>query len=233
MIWRYRESRLPKMFYGLGVSSEADRGYLGKHPSIHVIPNGFQRPERFPQRSPVSPPRIGFIGTLDYYPNSDGILWFIKRVFPIIKNKCQSVVLRLIGSRTNEGIGNLERGINGLGYIKDPTVEIESWSLMVVPIFVGGGTRIKIAEGFSRKCPVVATSIGVYGYEVSDGKELLIADDAQTFAEACLKIITKPTEAAQMADRAYKKFLEKWTWEAINPRVWAAVEYCMQRRSFT
>ncbi|MCG6537734.1 MAG: glycosyltransferase, partial [Syntrophales bacterium LBB04] len=131
---------------------------------------------------------------------------------------------------TDGGIADVGRDVDGLGYLKDPTSEIASWSMMIIPIFVGAGTRVKIAEGFSRKCPIVSTSRGAYGYDVSDGKELHIADTAEAFADACLRLIHRPLEAAEMANRAWKKFLEKWTWEAISPKVWAAVEDCLRRQ---
>ena len=229
-IWRFRESRMLNKFAGFGVCSEADRDYLGSLPSIHVIPNGFQRPDRAPQRNPVSPARIGFIGTLDYPPNADGLSWFITQVWQRIKEQCPSIRLRLVGSGTNKGLARLGTDIDGLGYLADTTAEIASWSMMVVPVFVGGGTRVKISEGFSKKCPIVSTSLGAYGYDVRDGTELFIADAAQPFAAACLKLIQRPQEAVEMAERAWKIFLDKWTWDAINPRIWAAAEDCLRRR---
>ena len=230
MIWRNREARLVNMFTGLGVSSEADRIYLGAHPSIYVIPNGFRRPINPPEHHPTSPVKIGFIGTFKYDPNAGGMHWFIKQIWPRIKEQCPRARLRLVGSGSDGEIADPGQGVDGLGYLKDPTEEIASWSMMVVPIFVGGGTRVKIAEGFSRKCPIVSTSLGAYGYDIINGRELYIADTATGFAEACLTLINRPSEAAEMAERAWKKFLEKWTWEAINPTIWTAVEDCLRRQ---
>ncbi len=227
-MWRLREAQLPNLFSGLGVCSEADRVYLGTHSSIHVIPNGFQGPKQVPQPHPASPVRIGFIGTFKYSPNVEGMKWFIKKVWPFIKEKYPTARLRLVGSKTDGSITELGKDVEGLGYLTDPDEEIASWSLMVIPIFVGGGTRIKIAEGFSRKCPVVSSSIGAYGYDVIDGKELLVADTIESFANACLKLIQRNSEAAEMSERAWNKFLGEWTWEAINPRIWRAVEDCLR-----
>jgi glycosyltransferase involved in cell wall biosynthesis len=102
---------------------------------------------------------------------------------------------------------------------------------MIVPVFVGGGTRLKIAEGFSRRCPIVSTSLGAHGYDVDDGKELLIADTAELFTDACLRIIDNPSYADEITQSALRKFLANWTWDAIYPRVWEAVEDCLQRSS--
>jgi glycosyltransferase involved in cell wall biosynthesis len=104
---------------------------------------------------------------------------------------------------------------------------------MVVPVRLGAGTRVKIAQGFSLKCPVVSTSFGAYGYDVKDRVELFLADTAETFAEACIRMICHPIEANAMANRAWEQFLRKWTWDAIAPRVWAAAEDCLRLTAAT
>jgi glycosyltransferase involved in cell wall biosynthesis len=121
--------------------------------------------------------------------------------------------------------------VDPLGWIDDAAAEIATWSAMIVPLHVGGGQRVKIPESFSRKCPVVSTSLGAFGYEVTDGRELLLADDPAEFAAACVSLICDPGSAAQMAERAYRAFLEKWTWDAIAPRIRAAAEDCLRRSS--
>jgi polysaccharide biosynthesis protein PslH len=88
---------------------------------------------------------------------------------------------------------------------------------------------VKIADAFSRKCPVVSTRLGALGYDVRDGRELLFADTAEDFVAACIKLIEDRLGASEMAERAWHGFLEKWTWEAIAPRVWAAAEDCLRR----
>ena len=93
---------------------------------------------------------------------------------------------------------------------------------------LGAGTRGKIAHAFGRKCPVVSTTLGAYGYGVANGRELFLGDSASDFASACVRAIRQPSEAAEMAERAWQQFLEKWAWDAIRPRVWAAAEDCLR-----
>jgi glycosyltransferase involved in cell wall biosynthesis len=114
-----------------------------------------------------------------------------------------------------------------LGWVEDVSAEIATWSLMIVPVRVGGGTRIKIIEGFSRKCPVVATTVGAFGYDIKSREEILLADPPEAFAEACLSLLRDPELGRQMAGRAWRKYLENWTWTAIEPKVAAAVEHCL------
>lgn len=229
--WRRREKLLGNRFTVLAVCSEEDREYLrgiGVGAPVHVIPNGFERPSVEPVRSPAKPPRIGFIGTFPHPPNRDGIHWFVKNCWEEIKREMPDLRLRLVGQGSDGPLAPSGQDIEGLGWLANPSEEIKTWSAMVVPIRMGAGTRVKIAQAFSHKCPIVSTSFGALGYGKVDGREMLLADSAQAFAGACLKVIREPEKAAQMAEAAWVTFLEKWTWDAIRPLVWAAAEECLR-----
>ena len=111
-----------------------------------------------------------------------------------------------------------------LGYLQDPTSEIETWRAMIVPIRIGGGTRVKIAHAFSRGCPVIATTLGAFGYDAVPGKHLLIADSPVRLANACLSLIQDPAKGAGIASAAWDLFVTRWTWDAIAPAVRGVVE---------
>jgi glycosyltransferase involved in cell wall biosynthesis len=228
-LWKRREAVLIERFDVLGVCSEADRSYLGGSERVHTIPNGYDAysGEGEPSRAPMDPPRIGFIGTVKYPPNREGIQWFIDKVWPVVKSKCPRARLRLMGDGTDGFTASNGAGIDGLGWVEDSHPEIATWSLTIVPIRFGGGTRIKIAEAFSRNCPVVSTSLGAFGYDLRSGNELLLADDPRAFADACLAILTNKQLGEQLAERAWKKYAANWTWSAIGPKVEAAVEHCL------
>ena len=224
ILLKRREMRLKERFTALAVCSEADRQYLGGGERIHVIPNGFERPAEEPQRHPVDPPRIGFIGLFSYPPNLEGMRWFIRECWPRIKAEIPNARLRLVGKDTDGPLKPIAPDVDALGWVADPTAEIDTWSAMIIPVRQGAGTRIKVADAFSRKCPVVSTRLGAFGYEVQHGRELLLADAPLEFAAACVSLIRNPTMGAPMAERAYEAFLKNWTWDAIAPRVWAAAE---------
>lgn len=229
--WRRRERVLDERFTVLTVCSEEDRHYLkrmGLKAPIHIIPNGFDKPQENPVRRPVSPPRIGFIGLFNYFPNKEGIHWFASECWPRIKREVPDARLRLAGPQSEGPLKPVGPDIDGLGWLANPTDEIRTWSLMVIPIRVGGGTRVKIAHGFSQKCPIVSTSLGANGYQVRDGNEMYLADSAEAFSKACIEAIREPEKSAQMAERAWQQFLEKWTWDAIRPMVWAAADECLR-----
>lgn len=230
-IWQRRESLLSGRFNVLTVCSDEDRNYLrriGAGGPVHVIPNGFDKPGAEPIRKPTIPPRIGFIGNFEHLPNREGMRWFVKHCWPMIRREIPGIRLRLVGF-DSEKVPELKvEATDRLGWLSDPSDEISTWHAMVVPIHKGAGTRVKIAEGFSKKCPIVSTHFGAFGYGAVHGRQMYLADSATDFSNACIRAICEPEEAASMAERAWSEFLEKWTWDAINPRVWAAAEACLR-----
>ena len=225
---RRHEKRIGQRFSVLGVCSQADKAILGNGLPIHVIPNGFARPVNAPSRRPSQPPRIGFMGLYSYEPNLDGVRWFFEQCWPQIKAAVPGVRLRLVGADTDGPLRPDDPSVDGLGWLERPDDEVASWSLMIVPIRMGGGTRVKIPDAFSRKCPLVSTRFGALGYDVENGRELLLADEPRSFADACLWLIKDPVAATAMAERGFGAFLEKWTWEAVAPRVWETAEDCLR-----
>ena len=221
---RRRERRWKDRFSVLSVCSEADRQLLGGGKHVHVIPNGFQRPAHEPLRNPLDPPRIGFIGLYSYSPNLEGMRWFVRECWPIVKRELPSARLRVVGRDSDGPLRPAGPDVDALGFIADASAEIATWSAMIVPVLHGAGTRVKIADAFSRKCPVISTCLGAFGYDVQSGRELSLADDPDAFAAACVALIRDRAAASNMADRAFAAFLQKWTWDAIAPRIQAAAE---------
>jgi len=220
LIWRRRERRLADRFDSLLVTSEDDRCYLGIK-GLRVLPNGFERLLSV-ERRPAQPPYIGFIGTFKWEPNVDGVRWFCRQIWPLIKLDRPDAQLRVVGEDT-EVASQWGQDVFGLGRIVDAGSEIAAWSAMVVPIRVGGGTRIKILEAFARRCPVVATRLGAFGYDLRDGDELFLADEPKVFASRCVELLRSPKVGEAMAERAHHRFLSRWTWESYGDIVRAAV----------
>jgi polysaccharide biosynthesis protein PslH len=229
--WQRRERRLGERFSVLGVCSEQDKRYLqdlGVQAPVHVLPNGADPPAIPPVRRVATPPRLGFIGIFDYEPNRAGIEWFVRDCWPLVKREVPAARLRLVGRLSDSQLKPEGEDIDGLGFLPDVADEINSWSAMVVPVRAGAGTRGKIAHGFSLKCPIVSTSLGAYGYDARDGHTMSLADSAEAFAAACVAAIRNPAAADAMAERAWREFLEKWTWNSIQPRIWAAADECLR-----
>jgi polysaccharide biosynthesis protein PslH len=227
LVLRRREKLLAERFNVITVCSNSDRHYLGLKAPVHVIPNGFDAPPSEPHRRPTTPPRIGFIGLFDHVPNREGIAWFARECWPAIKRAVPDARLRLAGKGSEGDLNFAGPDIDRLGWMADPAAEMATWTMMIVPIRLGAGTRVKIAEAFSRNCPVVSTSLGAYGYDVADGRELCMADGAKDFSDACVNLIRDPDAAKALAANARKLFLNELTWDSIAPRVHAAAEDCL------
>jgi glycosyltransferase involved in cell wall biosynthesis len=114
--------------------------------------------------------------------------------------------------------------------VEDPSAEFRTWTTMIVPLLVGGGTRIKILEAFSRLCPVVSTSVGAYGLEVEDSKNILLADRPQYFAQQCLTLCEKPQTGRILTEEGWNLFTQKYTWERIGQRIQNVVEKCLEAK---
>lgn len=229
-VWERRENFLMKRFDVLTVCSEADRLLLRKSARVHVIPNG-ANPLPLHARKKSERPIFGFIGNCGFAPNENGLKWFIREVWPLIKRQAPSAQLRLVGSGSEGHLSSSGPDIVGLGWLDDPSEEIASWSAMIVPIRIGSGTRVKVADGFARKCPIVATSFGVFGYDVASGRDLILADEPGEFASACLELLRDPVLGEELANRAYARFMDRWTWGSFQSTVEAAVQECLARRS--
>jgi len=183
LIWKRRERTQAERFNVLMVCSEDDRRYLGMD-DVHVLPNGFERVATI-ERFPSQPPRIGFIGPFPRYANVEGVRWFCADVWPRIKKQVPDACLRVVGEYT-ETASKWGEDIEGLGRLEDVGPEIGTWSTMIVPIRIGGGTRIKVLEGFARRCPVVSTSLGAFGYDIQDGEEAFLADGPHSLRNVAL-----------------------------------------------
>lgn len=225
-----RERHFTDRFTTLSVCSEADRAYLDSD-NVHVIPNGFPRPTHVVPRQPATPPRLGFIGLYSYAPNLEGMRWFFAKIWPLIRRAVPGVRFRLVGKDTDGELKPDAPDVDVLGWVDDPAEEIATWSAMVVPIRIGGGTRIKLADAFSRRCPVVSTRFGAFGYRVQDKRQLLLADDPASFAEACIQLVRSPDLGRALAESGWQEFLAHWSWDAVAPKVWAAADDCLRRRA--
>jgi glycosyltransferase involved in cell wall biosynthesis len=231
-IWKRRESLLLDRFDVLTVCSESDKSCLNITERIHVIPNGANL-QPLSSRITAERPSIGFIGNCKFLPNEQGLNWFIRRVWPLIKSECPSAQLRVVGTGSDGYSSSIGQDIVGLGWLADPAEEVASWSATIVPIKTGAGTRVKVAEGFARRCPVVSTPFGAFGYDVANGRELMLADAPEEFASACLQLIRCPVLGQELAERAHKRFLECWTWDSFQRPIEAAVEECLSRSRFS
>ena len=222
--WKRHEFEALKQYDKTIVCSQIDKELLGSGDNIHVVPNGFTRPETEPQWQEPDKLRLGFIGTLAYGPNRDGLIWFRDHVWPLIRKQKPNITLRIVGSPPPKEDVIEAEGFESLGYVDDPTGEFQTWSAMVVPLLFGGGTRIKIIESFSKMCAVVSTTPGAHGILATHEKDILLTDDPEKFAEYCLQLSNSPEKGKQMAEAGWQLFVKKYSWDVIGKSIKAIIE---------
>jgi glycosyltransferase involved in cell wall biosynthesis len=167
-----------------------------------LLPNVVRLPAPIPRLSGRS---LLFIGTLDYLPNEDAVLYFSNAVLPHLFSAGHEIDFRVVGIKTPRSIQKLsgQPGVTVVGAVKDVAAEYARARLMVVPLRTGSGTRIKILEAFAFHVPVVSTSAGAAGLDVVHGVQLLIADTPEEFAAACLRLLQDDELAEMLARNAH------------------------------
>jgi polysaccharide biosynthesis protein PslH len=161
------------------------------------------------------------LGAMDWFPNYDGITWFIKEVFPVIIREIPQLKLYIYGSGSEKlNIPAIYRNnIFPNGYVKDIWEEIKNKDLAIVPLRIGSGIRVKIIELMASGKVVLTTTIGMEGIDGDDQKELLVADTAEEFSEKIIKYFNKKYIKQMLSENARKLIKEKYTWENIAKRI--------------
>lgn len=169
---------------------------------------------------------ILFLGTLSWAPNNDGILWFIKNAIPFLKKRCIKFTLTIVGKNPGDELKNQARNfeeINLVGYVDSVFPYYEKCDCMIVPLFVGSGQRVKIIEGFSFGMPIISTSIGAEGLKSKDGENILIADDAESFAEK-IELIKDGNLRKKLSINANDTFVQNYSIDAVRKLICSTVE---------
>lgn len=158
---------------------------------------------------PVAPrrpdPLIILVGTMNYAPNVDGAVWFARTILPRIR-RCGVPRARLliVGRRPTATVLRLgsQPGVTVIGSAPDLRPHYRQAALVVAPLRAGGGTRIKLLEAAALRRPIVSTTTGAEGLGLRHGRDLLLADDAEGFAGACLSLLRRPHLAHRLARNA-------------------------------
>jgi glycosyltransferase involved in cell wall biosynthesis len=206
----------------LASESDVDRSGLA---NASWVPNVLRRPDVPLGHDAVgTEPSILFQGSLNYAPNMDAAGWFVRDIAPRIRERVPGAVVRLVG-RPAPGVEALQDPlrVTVVGRVDLMETELGRADLAVVPVRYGSGTRVKILESFAHRIPVVSTTIGAEGLDVTDGVHLLLADDPETFAAQCERLLTDVTLRRRLVDAAERRFLERYAFDAAQTAVRAVV----------
>ena len=205
------------------VVSEADAKALqGLLPSLPftVVPNGVDV-QYFQPGDPKdeSDTTLVFTGKMDFRPNVDAALWFAKEVLPLIQVEIPDAMVKVVGRNPHPRLQALQQTPNVMltGYVDDVRPYIREAAVYVVPLRVGGGTRLKILEAMSMAKAIVSTSLGSEGIEVGHGRELVIADDPASFSRAVIDLMRDGEQRRRLGLAARSLAQSKHDWQRIAP----------------
>jgi glycosyltransferase involved in cell wall biosynthesis len=211
------EHRVCRRFDEVIVVSANDARALGRLPSkVRIIPNGVDV-ERY-RPSPIPPePRIVFTGALYTLPNSDGITWFCRDILPRVRDRHPDAVLDIAGARPGRSLEAITAipGVRLHADVASTAPLLEGARVVVVPLRIGSGTRLKALEGLAAGRPVVGTTIGLEGLDLVNGRHALIADDAESFASAISMLFADEDVASSLAREGRALVEERFDWQQI------------------
>ena len=156
---------------------------------------------------------------MDWRPNQDAVSHFVDAVFPLIRAKRPDVTFYVVGRHPPERLkAQWEQtpGVVVTGIVDDVRGYIHDASVYVVPLRIGGGSRLKILEALAMEKVVVSTRVGAEGLHFDDGVHLLLRDSPEAFATAVLQVLQSPEAYTPLAQQGRRWLLDNYTWDSIS-----------------
>jgi glycosyltransferase involved in cell wall biosynthesis len=226
---RREEEGLWRRVDAITVTSPRDEARVrAAHPGarVAVVPNGVDVERYRPRPRDPAPDRrtVLFFGALDYYPNSEGLLSFLDETWPRLLATNPAARLRILGRRPPAALlARQGPAVEIGGFVEDLRPSLAAAAVVIVPLRLGGGTRLKILEAMAMGKPVVSTTLGAEGLDATPGRELLVADDPARFAAEVRRVLDDPALAARLG-KAARAFVERrYSWRASA----RALERCL------
>jgi len=237
------EARICRLADQVVAVSNADAQALGHLvPGLQpaVVPNGvdaeayrtFVPPAAFP---PLREPALVFTGKMDFRPNVDGVLWFWQEVWPQVRAKAPGAHYYVVGQRPHARLAPLadDPTVTVTGFVPDVRPYIAGSAVYVIPLRIGGGTRLKVLEAMAMGKAIVSTTLGCEGFPLEPGRHLVTADSPGNFAPAVLALLRDEARRKDLGTAAQTFAAERYDWAAVVPRLesvlWEAVAGREQR----
>lgn len=210
--------------------------FYGKESKIYVIPNTvdvtsyhYLHLQQYPPPEKIDSKKhnIIFTGTFYYLPNKEAAEVLIEKIYPQLSKIYPNCRLLLVGQKPNdymEQVTQEEPGIIVTGTVPDVRPYFASASVLVAPLFQGGGTRLKILESFAAGCPVITTTKGAEGLKIIDGEHLLIRNTPDEIVAAVRQLWSEPNLGQKLADSAYQLVQAEYSWQAVKPKIERAIQ---------
>lgn len=169
---------------------------------------------------------ILYIGSMNWFPNYNGLKWFVKDVLPIIKSKRPGTSLHIVGNGTpDEGLISMiknDKSIKFWGFQEDDASFFRSSKVFIVPLWIGAGARVKITTAWASKIPIVSTTFGAEGNDAKHGENIMLADEPESFADAVIEILDNPEKGKRIAEAGFATVCSNYTIEHCKDRLVSA-----------
>lgn len=239
LYWQWRkmrefEGQAARAFDLVAAVSEDDRRTFETTyglSNVRVIDTAVDTTAFTPPSERSTAPRVVFVGSLDWLPNEDGLTFFASAVWPHIRSRRPDAECEIVGRNPSAAIGRLARaeGFRLSANVPDVRPHLAAAAVSVVPLRIGGGTRLKIFESMAMGTPVVSTTLGAEGLPVDPGRHLLVADDPVEFAEAVVNLLAHPDQRRTLADRARALVVDRFSAETVARQFEAICQEAIER----
>ncbi|MDX2180008.1 MAG: glycosyltransferase family 4 protein [Bryobacteraceae bacterium] len=186
---------------------------------VTAIPTGVDIDYFTPKEAKAPSTDMAFVGSMDWLPNVDGMTWFVNEVLPLIRERRPEASVSIIGRTPPASISAMaERDpkIKVTGTVPDVRPYLWDSAISIVPLRIGGGTRLKIYESMAARVPIVSTAIGAEGLDINPPADIRIADTPRDFADQCLELLGDPAARARQAKAAWTMVSENFSWEQVS-----------------
>lgn len=215
------EQRAAAVFDHCIMVSEEDRRTMAAEYGAHntsTIPTGVDLDYFRPLGEESADPTLAFVGSMDWLPNQDAVEFFVAQILPRIRRELPAPFI-VVGRNPPAAIRSMTgNGVQVTGTVDDVRPYVGSAQVCVVPIRIGGGTRIKIFEAMAMGKAIVSTTIGAEGLPVTHGKDILLADDPADFATAVVRLLRDTGLRNRLGDAGRRLVSGHYTWDAAAQR---------------
>lgn len=181
-----------------------------------VAPNAVDTEYFAPSPDEPEPDSIVLTGLMKYRPNLDGAVFFVREILPLILRERPGAKFYIVGGEPPAEVTRLaSSNVIVTGSVADVRPFIRRAAVVAVPLRMGGGTRLKVLEGLAMGKPMVSTSLGCEGIDVTDREHLLIADGAERFAGAIVEVLCQPELATNLGRNGRARMLERYRWDSV------------------
>ena len=218
---RYEQAEV-RRFHHIVAVSENDRALMARwtDPSrITVIPTGVDLAQYKPDANAAEPaPLISFVGAMDWEPNIDGVEYFCSEIFPAIRKEIPEARFRIVGRNPDRRVAKwASDSIAVTGRVPSVVEHLRQSAVVIVPLRIGGGTRLKIYEAMATAKAVVSTTIGAEGLDIHHGRDIMLADDPKSFAQAVIMLL-RDRDLRRRYEKAAAETAARYDWPAIGER---------------